>query len=138
MSNRPDIEIALDVRSHEQVCIISCDKSQRYHESWIAVCSMNDIESITSDSVVIIDYVDYVDSFGLIKAIGNRGPRLVAFIPSNVEQEKSMRRIVTAMYPWAEVWTLSTDFGKLLVSNGVNGRPYAREDVRDERPVGQA
>jgi hypothetical protein len=49
--------------------------------------------------------------------------------PRNVEQEKSMRRMLSALYPWSELWTVSTSFGKLLVTKDAVGPTYDRSAV---------
>lgn len=134
-SNRPDIELALDVRSHERVLVIG-GGSLEYPGSWIRMQSKHCHDLVTEDSVVVIDRTDV--SVRVLESIACRGPRLVALVPESIDQEKSMRRLLSAMYPWAEVWTLSSSFGKLLVSNGVNGRSYDRDLVRDDRPVAEA
>jgi len=129
-SNRPDIELALDVRSNERVAVLSAPDSDRAHEypdSWITIRSIEDIGEITHETVVVIDRVDV--SARVLEEIGAIGPRLLALAPRGVEQEKTMRRMVSGLYPWSEVWTLSTSFGKLLVTKDAVGPVYDRPNV---------
>ena len=49
-----------------------------------------------------------------------------------------MRRLLSAMYPWSEVWTISTSFGKALVTKDVVGHPYDPDAVLDARPQAEA
>lgn len=135
-SNRPDIELALDVRSHEQVVVlVNPEAPQGYPDSWVEVQSREGLSAVVSDSVVVIDRIDVLPR--TLAAIGEKHPRLIALAPRGVEQEKSMRRMLAAVYPWSEVWTLSSSFGKLLVTNA-GGEAYDRDLIRDERPVAVA
>lgn len=136
MSNRPDIELALDVRSHECVVVlVNPEAPQGYPDSWVQVQSKEGLGDIVADSVVVIDRIDVFPR--TLASIGAKRPRLIALAPRGVEQEKTMRRMIAAIYPWSEVWTLSSSFGKLLVTNA-GGEAYDRDLIRDERPVAVA
>ena len=136
-SNRPDIELALDVRSYEHVFVfVNPDAPHGYPDSWTEVGSREEVLSIAPTSVVIIDRIDA--SHRMLEAIGMQSPRLLALVPRNVEQEKLMRRVLSSVYPWSELWTLSTSFGKVLVTNGAAGAAYDRDLVRDERSSAEA
>ena len=134
MSSRPDIELALDVRSYEQIIVLSNPESvYDYPENWVRPQKGSDLSLIDPNSVVIVDRVEIARR--TLALIGERCPRLVAFAPLGLEQEKSMRRMLTALYPWwSETWTLFTSFGKVLVTRDVMGRAYDRDELVDMRP----
>lgn len=135
--SRPDIELTLDVRSHENVVVfMNPDATHEYPENWLQALSFDDIALISEDTVVIVDRIDLYPK--MISAIGSKRPRLFALVPKSVEQEKTMRRMLSAVYPWSEVWTLSSSFGKLLVTKDAVGEAYDRELIRDERPYAEA
>lgn len=119
MSNRPDLEEALDLRSDETLVVLREPPTS------------GDLMNIHEGSVVVFDRIDATKR--TLGAIGVLRPRLVALVPNGVEQEKAMRRQITASYPWAEVWTISSSFGKLLVTKDVQGRPYDRDLIEDQR-----
>ena len=136
-SNRPDIELALDVRSYECVVVlVNPEAPQGYPDSWIQVQSKEGLAAVVPDSVVVIDRIDVLPR--TLAAIGANRPRLIAMAPRGVEQEKAMRRMLVAIHPWSEVWTLSSSFGKLLVTKDAVGEAYDRDLVRDERPIAEA
>lgn len=135
MSTRPDIALTLDVRSYETVFLASAQEGVTYPESWVRIESRHDVGLVVPDSVVVIDRLDIQRR--TLEAIAARSPRLIALLPSGVEQEKSMRRMVSAMFPWSEVWTVSTSIGKALVTPA-KGFIYERDDVIDARPVAEA
>jgi hypothetical protein len=129
MSSRPDLELALDVRSYEKVVVIAGpDSTYQYPESWVRPTKSADIQ-IDGESVIVVDRVE-LQRRTLIQ-IAEAGPRLVAFAVASVEHEKQIRRMVTSLFPWNEVWTLFTSFGKLLVTKDVTGPAYERDDVVD-------
>ncbi len=137
MTNRPDIELALDVRSNESVVVLfDPDFESQYPDEWIRVRSRHDIDSITPESVVIVDRLEV--SRRVLASVAARAPRLIALVPHGVDQEKSMRRTLSGLYPWSEVWTISTAFGKALVTKDAVGPTYERDDVMDMRPSGEA
>ena len=115
MSTRPEIELALDVRSYERIVVLSSpDSPHEYPESWVKPQKAGDLGQIDAETIVVVDRVEIQRP--TLAAIGERGPRLIAFAPQGVDQEKSMRRMLTTLFPWAEVWTLFTAFGKVLVT----------------------
>lgn len=137
MSNRPDIELALDIRSYERIVVLSDPGSTYpYPDHWNRPAKGGDIGQIDGETIVIVDRVEVYRK--TLATIGQKAPRLIAFAPANVEQEKSMRRTLRSVYPWAEVWELHTSFGKLLVTKDAIGTPYEREQVVDMRPIAAA
>lgn len=136
MSSRPDVELALDVRSYERVIVLAPDDDKKYPENWIRPSNSTEMEFINEESVVIVDRVDV--HWKTLERIGRDRARMVAFVPDGLEQEKSMRRMARALFPWAEVWDVHTSFGKLLVTSGVKGAIYDRDTMVDMRPVSVA
>ncbi len=131
MSNRPDITLALDVRSYERVVVISNpDSVYDYPEEWVRPNGLADAQ-VDTETVVIVDRIE-MSRRGL-STIAAAGPRLMAFATTNVDQEKSVRRLIKSLYPWAEVWDVSTSFGKLLVSKDIRGIAYDRDVILDMR-----
>lgn len=131
MSSRPDLELALDVRSYEKVVIIAGhDSTFDYPENWIKPAKLSDL-NIDSESVVVIDRVEVQRK--TLTQIAEGKPRLVAFAVANVEHEKQIRRMVTLLFPWNEVWTVFTSFGKLLITKDIAGAAYDRDHVIDMR-----
>lgn len=137
--SRPDIHEALDVRSYERVVVATATRNQDvniYPEGWELIDGPQDIEhSVDEHTVVVIDKVGlanrtFVEFFRM-------KPRLLAVVVRDIPYEKSIRRTLSSLYPFAEVWTFSTDFGKLLVTSA-KGDPYDRDDVLDARPEGSA
>jgi hypothetical protein len=119
MSSRPDIELALDVRSYEQVVVISKpDVVYDYPERWSRPTGASEAH-VDSETVVIVDRVDV--SWRTFATLAESGPRMFAFVVNGVEQEKRVRRMVTALYPWNEVWTVWTSYGKTLITKDARG-----------------
>lgn len=119
MSSRPDIALALDVRSYEKVVVISKpDAVYDYPESWERPSALGEAK-VDGHSVVIVDRIDL--SWKSFATLARGCPRLFAFAVSGVEQEKRVRRMVTALFPWNEVWTVWTTFGKTLVTKDAQG-----------------
>ena len=135
MSGRPDIELALDVRSYETVVVIAGQESEYpYPEEWSKPDSLRSIET-SKDVLQPVFVVDRVEiQRKTLAQMAEMNPRLVAFAVANVEHEKQVRRMVTSLFPWNEVWTVSTSFGKLLVTKDATGKAYDRNDVVDMRP----
>ena len=126
--NRPDLNLALNVRSYERVVVLSNPESTYdYPEEWVRPLNVAGIGATDPETVVVVDRVEL--SAQTLLRIAEGRPRLVAFAPRDVEQEKSMRRLVTALFPWSEVWVLSTLFGKLLVTKDIGGKAYDRDAV---------
>lgn len=133
-NSRPDIELALDVRSYERVVILADPQSTfAYPEHWQRPPKGPDAVPVDSETVLVVDRVEIYRK--TLAAVGARRPRLIAFAPADVEQEKSMRRTLRTVYPWAEVWEFHTSFGKLLVTKDAVGPAYDRDDVVDMRPA---
>ena len=135
-TSRPDIELVLDIRSYEHVIVLANHDEPKHPAHWIKISSRDELSCLNSDSVVVVDRVDV--SFAVLRQIGEARPRLVAFVPCSIEHEKSIRRLISSMSPWAEVWTLSSSLGKLIVTGGILGPAYDRQDVIDQRSIAQA
>lgn len=123
MSNRPDIALALDVRSDENVVVVSKDLDAQYPTWWVRPQSVHET-AVDPGSVVVVDRVELSRrSFAQLAA---GCPRLFAFIvpPGGIEYEKQVRRMVTALYPWSELWTIWTSMGKALVTKDAKGDAY--------------
>lgn len=136
---RPDIELALDVRSYERVVVLSNPESEYdYPESWIRPTRGGDelTKSLDELCIVIVDRIEV--SRRTLAQIGAKGPRILAFAPQGVEQEKSLRRTLKSVYPWAEVWETSTSFGKVLYTKDAVGKAYDRDTMIDMRSTGDA
>lgn len=130
---RTDIEVALDLRSYENLVVIASPSSnQSYPENWVRP-ARGDLTMIDEFSVVVIDRIEVQKK--TLSTIGEMKPRILAMAPANVSQEKAMRTMISNVWPWAEVWTLSTDFGKLLVTNEAKGAAYDRDSLVDMRPT---
>lgn len=152
MSARPDIELALDVRSYEKVVVIAGqDSTFQYPEHWVKPSKLSDLDEMSiggndtykvnpdfplAMSVVVVDRVEIQRK--TLAHLAENGPRLIAFAIANVDHEKQVRRMVTALYPWNEVWTVYTSFGKLLVTKDLVGKAYDRSRVVDMRPEAAA
>jgi hypothetical protein len=137
MSSRPDIELALDIRSYEKIVVLTGqDSSHQYPDEWIRPAKLSDLE-VNEESVVVVDRVELQRK--TIAQIAEGKPRLVAFAVANVDHEKQVRRMVTSLFPWNEVWTVFTSFGKLLITKDVKGLAYDRDEIVDVfGPNGQA
>lgn len=131
MSSRPDLELALDVRSYEKIVVITGqDSTYQYPENWVRPSKTSELE-LDGESVVVIDRVELQRK--TLGQIGEAAPRMVAFAVASIDHEKQIRRMVTALYPWNRLWTVFTSFGKLLVTDDIKGAPYDRETVLDQR-----
>jgi hypothetical protein len=119
MSSRPELALALDVRSYERVVVISKPESlYDYPEGWHRPTAVSEAK-VDDESVVIVDRVDV--SWKSFATLAAGRPRLFAFAINGVEHEKRVRRMITALYPWNEVWTIWTDFGKTLITKDARG-----------------
>lgn len=119
MASRPDISVALDLRGYEEVVVISkSDSVYDYPEGWRRSTSISD-SKIDGETVVIVDRTEL--SWKSFAALALGRPRLFAFAVSGVEHEKRVRRMVTALFPWNEVWTVWTSFGKTLITKDARG-----------------
>ena len=122
---RPDtkIEEAVCLHSYEQIVVLTSQESTfKYPEEWVRPAEAIDLELINAETVVVVDRVEI--SKDTLLLVASKSPRLVAMSPATVDQEKLMRRMITSLFPWAEVWTIDSSFGKLLVTNGITGEAY--------------
>lgn len=132
--NRPDIRTALDIRSYERIVVATVSGTARetYPDDWERISGPEEIEEVVDEeTVVVVDRVElarrtYVEFFRM-------RPRLLAVAVKSIEHEKSTRRTLSSIHPFAEVWTFSTDFGKVLVTDA-KGEPYDRDRIIDVRP----
>lgn len=152
MSARPDIELALDVRSYEKIIVIAAqDSTFQYPEHWVKPGRLSELDDMVlggndtykidpnfplAMSVVVIDRVEVQRK--TLSQLAERYPRLMAFAVANVDHEKQVRRMVTSLFPWNEVWTVFTSFGKLLVTKDAVGVAYDRSKLVDMRPEATA
>jgi hypothetical protein len=133
---RPSIETSFDLRSDESLVVITSNTDRQYPSKW-SVFGIDDfllaLSTIDHCSSVLIDRTDIRES-ELID-IAARSPRLVGIVPIDVDHERSIRRMVTNTYPFSELWTIPTAFGKVLLSPGIVGRPVLQwiEDDMNKR-----
>lgn len=133
--DRPTIELALDIRSDESVVLYTDPSSTyEYPERWQKPRSLHDT-TIDPFTVVIFDRCDVTKKQLAHAALSEA--RMVAICPIDVDHEKYVRRMLAAMYPWTEVFTTSTAFGKVLMLSP-KGQPYDRDRITDTRPVTRA
>jgi hypothetical protein len=131
LSSKTSLDVALDVRSYERVVVIS-DSGRSYNPDWVYLNGMQEcIEAITPDSVVIVDAMSL--TYPIIETIGWMHPRLLAFRPTSDDHARSIKKLLTAMYPWHESWVISTDVGRFIVVKGIVGQGYDRDSVVDMR-----
>lgn len=139
--------MALDVRSYEKVIVIAGAESEyQYPEGWIRPAKLSDLDGQTlggnelykvdpnfplAMTVVVVDRVEIQRK--TLSQLAEKYPRLIAFAVANVEHEKQVRRMVTSLFPWNEVWTVYTSFGKLLVTKDAVGVAYDRSTLVDMR-----
>lgn len=129
-SNRPDINLALNIRSWERVMVIANqDSAFQYPEDWIRPERLSDAD-VDAETVVIVDRMDI--SREAMGTLMKGKPRLFAVAVIDIPHEKHVRLMLTSLHPWCPVWTFSTDFGKLLVTTA-GGDPYDRDAVIDQR-----
>lgn len=136
LSSKSPIEIALDIRSYERVVAITdCPDGER--PSWCRAewlyprSSMEALTMITPESVVIVDGMSLTRR--VVQTIGSAGPRLIAVRPVSEDHARSVRKILTSLYPWHESWTISTDSGRFIMAKGAVGHVYDRDAVLDMR-----
>lgn len=136
--SKPELEVALDVRSWERVVVISNrDSHAAYPDEWVRPAGLDDLLlGLDQDSVLIIDGIDV--SRRALSLIGERFPRIMGIMPLNEEHSRAMRRVLASLYPWAEFWSVVSARGRLLVVKGAVGRPYDRDLVVDMRTGVQA
>jgi hypothetical protein len=140
--------MALDVRSYEKVIVLADPESTfQYPEEWVRPAKLSELDDQSlggselfkidpkyplAMTVVVVDRVEIQRK--TLAQLAEKYPRLIAFAVANVEHEKQVRRMVTALFPWNEVWTVYTSFGKLLVTKDAVGVEYDRNTVVDMRP----
>lgn len=140
--------MALDVRSYEKVVVIAAqDSTFQYPENWVKPVRLSDLDEMTiggnetfkvdpnyplAMSVVVVDRVEIQRK--TLSQLAERYPRLLAFAIANVDHEKQVRRMVTSLFPWHEIWTIYSSFGKLLVTKDLVGNAYDRSKLVDMRP----
>jgi hypothetical protein len=140
--------MALDVRSYEKVVVIAAqDSTFQYPEHWVKPARLSDLDGLViggnemykvnpdyplAMSVVVVDRVEIQRK--TLSQLAERYPRMIAFAISSVDHEKQVRRMVTALFPWNEIWTVYSSFGKLLVTKDAVGKAYDRGKLVDMRP----
>lgn len=128
--DRPSIELALDIRSDERVVLFTDPSSTyEYPETWMTPRSLHDA-NIDPMSVVVFDRTEVTKKQVTSCALG--AARMVAICPIDVDHEKYVRRMLASLYPWTEVFTTSTAFGKVLMCSP-RGQPYDRDRIMDDR-----
>lgn len=121
---------AIDLRSDERVVVLASPQSVfEYPSDWVRPGPTDGIV-VNEFTVVVIDRIDVGRS--LMCELISACPRMLAIAVVDVDHEKQVRRSLTALYPWSEVWTFYTDFGKMLVTNA-RGEPYDRDHIVDQR-----
>ena len=138
-TTRPDIIESLDIRSNEQAIVVSNpDSVFEYPEDWVTPPDLTSLEDALilhhGHAVIIVDRVEI--STKVLELVALYRPRLMAFAiqpGANQDHEKSVRRMVTTMFPWNELWTVSSTFGKMLVTKDVQGTAYDRDKLIDMR-----
>lgn len=129
--DRPQIELAMDVRSYERVVLLKDPTSEyEYPEHWVQARGLNDMY-IDAETVVVFDRTDVTQKQLVACALGEA--RMVAICPMDVPHEKQVRRMLSILYPWTHVHDASTSFGKVLMCSP-KGQPYDRDRITDDRP----
>lgn len=130
-----DILNILDVRSYERI-VVASNYNKKYPENWTVISKREEINgSVDEASVVFVDKVELTKE-AFVEFI-SQNPRLFAIAVKSIEHEKNVRRILSQAYPFYHVWTFSTDFGKLLVTDA-KGSAFDPDFVIDERAHGEA
>lgn len=138
MKNPNGILTALDVRSDEDVIVLGRGE---YPEDWVLLGAGVHEDVVGPHSVVLVDRTFLPRQS--IASIVSAAPRMLAFLTDGstdgVAYEKQVRRLMTAMYPWAELYRFSTEDGILLAIWTAPGQSvYDRDSVIDMRPQVQA
>ncbi len=122
--HRPDIHVALDVRSWERVvAFVRQDATREPPEHWQLPKSIHEA-GVDEETVVIFDRVEV--SKKTVIACVVRKARIIAFCPIDVPHERTIRRGLANLYPFSEVWTAYTTSGKVLMTCP-RGEPYDHE-----------
>lgn len=133
--DRPRVELAMDVRSDERVVLFTDPSSTYdYPEHWFQPQSMHDAD-LDPYVVVIFDRMEVSKKHIVSCAINE--VRMIGICPIDVDHEKQIRRMLTSLYPWTQVYEASTAFGKVLMLSP-KGRPYDRNRITDDRPKASA
>lgn len=133
MSNRPDPELVLDIRSYERVVVISSrDVARAYPTSWHCPTTLLEMLSLIGpDSVVIVDGADVTRR--TYANIAERAPRLLAVTVTNEEHSRSVRKGLLSVQPWCDLHSLNCSIGRLVVAHRFCGRAYDRDALIDMR-----
>lgn len=135
----PDISEVLNVRSDEKIVIIGNDTD--YDPDWVVLGAGTHDDVIDSTSVVVVDRVALPRD--TIVSIVSSAPRMLAFVtgegPAAIVYDKQVRRLLSSLYPWSEVYTFMSSFGRVIAMWTAPGQqPYDRDRVLDARPQTQA
>lgn len=129
--DRPSIELALDVRSDEKVVLFTDPSSTYdYPEQWLRPRGLHDAE-LDPMSTVIFDRMEVTRK--QIMTCAASEVRMIGICPIDVDHEKYVRRMITSLYPWTQVYEASTSFGKVLMLSP-KGAPYDRDRIDDSYP----
>lgn len=124
--DRPAIDLALDVRTDERVVLFTDPSSTyEYPENWVHARTLHDA-NIDPYTIVVFDRMDVSKKQIIAAAVSEA--RMVAICPIDVDHEKYIRRMLASLYPWTEVFTTSTSFGKVLMCTP-KGQPYDRDRI---------
>lgn len=137
--SRPDIELALDVRSYERVVLIAGRDSTTPHPShWHRPSTLSEMLSLVPDSgIVVVDH-GVVVTRRTYEGISIRGPRALCVGVTGDENARSMRKLLLSIQPWCDLHSFMTDMGRVVVAYRFTGRPYDRDAVIDMRPGARA
>jgi len=130
-SNRPNIELVLDVRSYERVVVIANrDQSRTYPAAWFRPLTLSEmLLLVVPESVVVVDGAE--PTRRTYASISQRRPRLVAVTVTGEEHARSVRKALLSVQPWCELYSLNSSLGRLVVAHGFSGRPYDRYELPD-------
>lgn len=129
--DKPNVELALDVRSDEKIVLFADPSSEyEYPESWLRPRSMHDA-GLDPFTVVIFDRTDITKK--QLMSCAASDVRMIGICPIDVDHEKYVRRMITSLYPWTQVYEASTTFGKVLMLCP-RGAPYDRDRIDDSYP----
>ena len=136
MSKRPDVRMALDLRSDETVMVIADPErdSFRYEPEWQRPLTFEEVY-VDNKTVVIVDRMEL--SRESIASITAANPRLLAIAVMDPEHEKRTRKALRTLHPWSDVWDITTEFGRLIVTSAF-GPAYDRANVIDMRAQASA
>ena len=133
MSNRPEIELVLDVRSYERIVVIASREVEKaYPTNWHRPSTLSEMLGLLgTDSVVVVDGVDVSRrTYGLVS---ERAPRIVAVTVTSEEHARSVRKALLSVQPWCDLYSTNSSLGRLVFAHRFCGRPYERENMVDMR-----